>query len=89
MVPFCVASYSGIVNQEKPMGTFNYLFPTESRGGVRLVAGLADSVLFLIIQTGLTIAAVALRTVCRHQCSPLHRKATGGVRRLGGHAGLQ
>ena len=31
MVPFCVASYSGIVNQEKPFGTFVYLFPARGR----------------------------------------------------------
>eukprot|EP01052_Picozoa_sp_SAG31_P018380 SAG31_NODE_1299_length_8918_cov_59.994671_3_plen_46_part_00 len=31
MVPFCVASYSGIVNQEKPLQTFVYLFPVRGR----------------------------------------------------------
>ena len=61
MIPFCVASYSGIVNQEAPLGTFTYLFPTRGRDGAQLVDGVPDTLVFISALATLTLTMRLLR----------------------------
>lgn len=61
MIPFCVASYSGIVNQEAPLGTFTYLFPTRSRDGAQAVDGVPDTLVFVCVLAMLTLTMRLLR----------------------------
>ena len=61
MIPFCVASYSGIVNQEAPLGTFTYLFPTRGRDGAQVVDGVPDTLVFVAVLAALTLAMRLLR----------------------------
>jgi hypothetical protein len=61
MIPFCVASYSGIVNQEAPLGTFTYLFPTRGRDGVQLVDGVPDTLVFIGVLATLTLTMRLIR----------------------------
>ena len=61
MIPFCVASYSGIVNQEASIGTFTYLFPTRGRDGTQLVDGVPDTLVFIAVLATLTVAMRLLR----------------------------
>jgi len=49
MIPFCVASYSGIINQEAALGNFWFLFPVRGRDGTQLVQGVPD--VFVLITT--------------------------------------
>ena len=47
MIPFCVSSYSSMINQEDHAGTFIFLFPTASRDGSRLVSRTIPAELLL------------------------------------------
>ena len=49
MIPFCVASYSGIINQEAALGNFWFLFPVRGRDGTQLIQGVPD--VFVLITT--------------------------------------
>ena len=44
LVPFCVASYSGVISQESKLGTFTWLFPSRNQDGIQLIHGVNDSV---------------------------------------------
>ena len=61
MIPFCVASYSGIINQEAPLGNFAYLFPTRARDGTQLIDGVPDTIVILSVNAMLTIGMLLLR----------------------------
>jgi hypothetical protein len=61
MIPFCVASYSGMINQEDKLDTFVYLFPTAGRDGEQLLSGAPDSLVFVAVNACLTIAARCAR----------------------------
>merc|ERR1712046_417278 len=65
MIPFCVASYSGIVNQEASLGTFTYLFPTRGRDGAQIVDGVPDTLVFLGVLATLTLMMRLLRMQLR------------------------
>ena len=65
MIPFCVASYSGIVNQEAPLGTFTYLFPTRGRDGGQVVDGVPDTLVFISVLATLTLMMRLLRSHLR------------------------
>ena len=49
MIPFCVASYSGIINQEAALDNFWFLFPVRGRDGTQLIQGVPD--VFVLITT--------------------------------------
>lgn len=65
MIPFCVASYSGIVNQEAPLGTFTYLFPIRGRDGGQVVDGVPDTLVFISVLATLTLMMRLLRSHLR------------------------
>jgi hypothetical protein len=61
MIPFCVSSYSSIINQECTFGTFVFLFPVSDRNGTRLLSASPDWMVFVGVNLCLTVLALSVR----------------------------
>jgi hypothetical protein len=77
MIPFCVSSYSSIINQECTFGTFSFLFPVADRNGTRVVSVAPDWMVFAGINISLTLLALTIRRFVSPAVSAESRIPTG------------
>eukprot|EP00658_Telonema_sp_P-2_P048731 TRINITY_DN3705_c0_g1_i1.p1 TRINITY_DN3705_c0_g1~~TRINITY_DN3705_c0_g1_i1.p1 ORF type:complete len:205 (-),score=28.05 TRINITY_DN3705_c0_g1_i1:201-815(-) len=71
LVPFCVASYSGVINQESELGTFQYLFPSKNQDGHTVIDGVNDTVTGVGLVLLVTILALVVRHVTQRHMTAL------------------
>jgi hypothetical protein len=80
MIPFCVSSYSSMINQECTMGTFVFLFPVADRDGRRLLSAAPDWMAFAGFNASLTALALIARSfVMRPAIAQAGRRVATGA----------